>query len=60
MKNCAKNSPPPDLANLEKVLLDKVTRLNKYIKYNRMYRLDNTASLTREDLMMLKSLGYVE
>ena len=59
-KNRVKNSPAPELGKLKELLLNKITGLDKFIKYNRMHHLDNSASISKEDLLMLKSLGYVE
>jgi arylsulfatase A-like enzyme len=41
-------------------LENRLQRMSKYIKYNRMYRLNEASSISREDLNMLNSLGYIE
>jgi arylsulfatase A-like enzyme len=49
----------PAVADLKQVLVNKVTRISKYIKFNRMHQLQDT-SISERDLEMLKSLGYVD
>lgn len=44
----------------KKQLENRLQRMSKYIKYNRMYRLHEASSISKEDFDMLKSLGYIE
>lgn len=44
---------------MKQALLDKVNEISNFIKYNRAYHLQD-ASLTKEDLARLKSLGYID
>ena len=48
------------LAIKRQQLENRLERMSKYIKYNRMYRLNEASSISKEDLNMLKSLGYIE
>ena len=45
---------------MRKQLENRLERISKYIKYNRMYRLNQTSDISKEDFDMLKSLGYIE
>ncbi|UCH96592.1 MAG: sulfatase [Candidatus Aminicenantes bacterium] len=49
----------PDLEDMKQALVNSIDRINKYIKVHRLYRLQDT-SLSKQDLEMLKSLGYIE
>ena len=49
----------PQAKGMKQQLLNKIDTLSKYIKLNRMYQL-NDASLSKEDMERLKSLGYFE
>lgn len=49
----------PQVKVMKQALLNKINQLSKYIKLNRMYQL-NDASLSKEDMERLKSLGYFE
>ena len=48
------------LDTMKKQLENRLQRMSKYIKYNRMYRLHQTSDISKEDFDMLKSLGYIE
>lgn len=45
---------------MKKQLENRLQRMSKYIKYNRMYRLHQISDISKEDFDMLKSLGYIE
>ncbi len=45
---------------MKKQLENRLQRMSKYIEYNRMYRLNQTSDISKEDFDMLKSLGYIE
>jgi len=49
----------PQTKGMKQELLNKIDQLSKYIKLNRKYQL-NDASLSKEDMERLKSLGYFE
>jgi arylsulfatase A-like enzyme len=49
----------PEVKEMKQVLLNKVSQLTKYIKLNKLYQL-NDASLSKEDLERLRSLGYYD
>jgi arylsulfatase A-like enzyme len=48
------------LGPMRNQLETRLQRMSKYIKYNRMYRLNQTSDISKEDFDMLKSLGYIE
>jgi arylsulfatase A-like enzyme len=48
------------LDTMKEQLENRLQRMSKYIKYNRMYRLNQTSDISKEDFDMLKSLGYIE
>jgi arylsulfatase A-like enzyme len=45
---------------MKKQLENRLQRMSKYIKYNRIYRLNQSSDISKEDFDMLKSLGYIE
>ena len=49
----------PKVKGMKQDLMNKIFQLSKYIKLNRLYRLNKT-SLSKEDMDRLKSLGYFE
>ena len=49
----------PQVKGMRQALMNKINDLSKYIKLNRMHRLNKT-SLSKEDMERLKSLGYFE
>jgi len=50
----------PTLGPMKEQLENRLQRMSKYIKYNRMYRLNQASDISKEDFDMLKSLGYIE
>ncbi len=49
----------PQVKGMKQALSNKINQLTKYIKLNRIYQLHD-ASLSKEDMERLKSLGYFE
>lgn len=47
----------PKVKGMKQDLMNKIFQLSKYIKLNRLYRMNKT-SLSKEDMDRLKSLGY--
>jgi hypothetical protein len=45
---------------MKEQLEKRLERMSKYIKYNQMYRMNEASAISKEDLDMLKSLGYIE
>ncbi len=51
--------PSPQVKGMKQALINEIDQMSKYIKLNRMYRLNKT-SISKEDMERLKSLGYFE
>jgi arylsulfatase A-like enzyme len=68
---CLKNDPfegeniikienkQPNLEDMKQALVDRISRITKYIKLNHLHRAQDTF-ISEKDWQMLKSLGYIE